>query len=112
MRSRVLVYEHLGSRISQDLAPRLAALDQVLIKWGAEVRKHHGEKGYHLFEHRLRSRIYINASLHSSQVGELKSALRYLLVVTRLQPTHFKLIGWLAYKLVRATWKRVISLHG
>lgn len=104
-----VVYQHQGTRLSQDLAPRKAALEQVLFKWGVEVRKHYGERGYHQLERHLLTPIYVNAILHSAQTGELRLASRCLLEVIWLQPARPRLYGWLMFRLVRAIWNRARS---
>jgi len=96
-----IVYQHEGSRQSKDMTPRKAGLERILSKWGPEVRRYRGEKGYQRLRRHFLTPMYVNATLYSIREGQYRLAAHRLLDVVRLQPTRPKLYCWLAFKLVR-----------
>jgi glycosyltransferase involved in cell wall biosynthesis len=93
-----VVYQHEGSRQSKDITPRKEGLERILSKWGLEIRKHRGEKGYEYVKRHFLVSLYANAMLQSIRARDCKRAGRYLLHVIRLQPAWVIRYAWLALK--------------
>lgn len=103
-----VVYQHEGSRQSKDITPRKEGLERILAKWGLEIRKHRGEKGYRQLERHFLAPMYANATLYAIREQQYSEAVRRLLDVVRLQPARPKVYCWLAFKLIRTLVLAVI----
>ncbi|NLF01850.1 MAG: glycosyltransferase family 2 protein [Anaerolineales bacterium] len=105
----VVVYDHEGSRLSVDSAPRRVGMERILRKWGPEIRKNLGEKGYQQLQRCFIAGIEFNATRRSIQRGELRLAARHLLEVICQQPAKPRAYGRLLLQLVRAASVAAVS---
>jgi glycosyltransferase involved in cell wall biosynthesis len=95
-----IMYQHPGVRLTTDASPRKAGLEGVLSKWGPEICKYTGARGYQQLERYFLALMYVNVASQAMREARYALAIRAVQTIIKLQPTRLKMHMRLTGKLI------------